>query len=124
MKKVSKLKPQSIEQGIWSQNDNNKINRYLLDEAEMETISQIESILKPFYDHTIKLQSKQCTLSDFFGFLMKIVLTLSKIDEMDNWKEKLLNNPSVLGSVYLDPRFQRALNNEQKQTAILFLKTV
>lgn len=46
------------------------------------------------------------------------------LNELNEWKERLLINPTMLGAVYLDPRFQRALNPEQKKTAILFLRSV
>lgn len=44
------------------------------------------------------------------------------IAEMDSREKMLLRNPAILGAMYLDPRYQRALTDEERTTAIFFLK--
>lgn len=113
--------------------NNRNINGKLLTEFEWENVKQIVDILSSFEKYTLKLQLVQCTLSDFYGFWISIdvklrqknhSLALSLLDQMNNRKEMLLNNPVLIASVYLDPRYQRALDNGQKSTAITFLKTL
>lgn len=91
------------------------------------------NILSPFYKYTLKLQSETCTLSDFFGFWSSLYLKIQKIqhelcneilNEMRLKEELLLNNPVMTASIYLDPRYQRALKSDQKELAIDYLKKV
>lgn len=76
------------------------------------------------------LQSDDCTLSDFFGYWMRIRMKIEKSDhilktnilsEMDRRERALTSSPTILGAVYLDPRYQRFLKRDQKETAIAFL---
>lgn len=116
-----------------SQINNRLINSLLLDESEWEYVSELVKTLHIFNIQTLKLQREQCTLSDFFGYWTKIVLKLSKKDDafsidllnkMNYWRDRLLENAAMLGAIYLDPRYQRGLTAEQKNTAISFLKTL
>lgn len=116
-----------------SQSQNRRIVDLLLNDFEWTSIAEILQILEPFYKYTIKLQSENCTLSDFFGFWTIIRIKLGRInhplsqlmlDEMNDRHTILCENPAVLGAVYLDPRYQRALTVAQKQSAIIFLLNV
>lgn len=87
--------------------------------------------MEPFKKYTVCLQSERCTLSDFFGFWTFLRIITSKrseniarnlIDEMKSREKVLLDNPVVISSIYLDPRYQRVLSNEQKALAVFYLK--
>lgn len=109
-----------------------KIESNLLSESEWTAVEHLISILKPFYDCTIKLQSDNCALSDFYGYWLSISHKLGKIthypdfieklkNQMNDYKDRLLENPVLISAVYLDPRYQRSLSREKRQTAVLFL---
>lgn len=110
----------------------NKIKNELLTLEEWTDVEKLLSILKPFNKYTLKLQSELCTLSDFFGYWISIKLAMNKferielvdliIEEMKKREKTLLDNPLVVAAVYLDPRFQRILNENQKTNAVFFLK--
>lgn len=113
--------------------DNRRLKDISLDQIEWARIDEILHVLEPFFKYTIQLQSEHCTLSDFFGFWKSIQLKLEKIthplslallNEMARRHTCLLENPALLGAVYLDPRFQRTLTPQLQQTAIEFLSTV
>lgn len=110
-----------------------KIKQNLLIQSEWSDIVKIMTTLAPFKKNMLKLQSEQCTLSDFYGFWTLIHLKLGKensplteslINDMMSYHEMLVNNPTVIAAVYLDPRYQRSLSNEKKEMAISFLKAL
>lgn len=113
--------------------ENRKLVDVLLTDVQWEAIGDILKVLEPFFKYTIQLQSEQCTLSDFFGFWKSIELKLHRIvhplsiillQEMTERKATIMGNPALLGAVYLDPRYQRALDDPQRQAAIPFLVAV
>lgn len=109
-----------------------KIDSYLLSESEWTAVERLVSILKPFYNCTIKLQSENCTLSDFYGYWLSISHKLTTIthypdfieklkNQMNDYQNRLLDNPVLISAVYLHPRYQRSLPREKRQIAVLFL---
>lgn len=76
------------------------------------------------------LQSENVTLSDFFGFWTSIRIKASKnqddfsgnlLTEMNEYQNRLFENPALAAALYLDPRYQRALKGDQ-EIAIRFLR--
>lgn len=109
-----------------------KIKNYLLSEEEWIFVEQLLCILRPFYEFTIKLQSEDCTLSDFYGYWMAIIYKLKNLiyqtefiaklkHQMDSYKNQLLNNPVLVSAVYLDPRYQRSLTSDKRDLAVFYL---
>lgn len=101
---------------------------------EWIAVKKCLDVLEPFYKYTLRLQSQSHTLSDFYGNWLHISIKLKKmpdselkriiIDEMEARQVMLLDNPVMISAVFLDPRFQRTLNDEQKKLAIFFLTGV
>lgn len=76
------------------------------------------------------LQNKDYTLGDFYGDWIKTKRNLQKLDHplavsilthMNERENQIMNSKLMLASVYLDPRFNMLLNNNQQQTAQNFL---
>lgn len=116
-----------------TQKENRRLSDVLLNDTQWVALDKILETLEPFFKYTMKLQSEHCTLSDFFGFWKSIEIKLGKMthvlgqvlyNEMARKNTIMMENPTLLGAVYLDPRFQRALSIPQQQTAISFLATV
>lgn len=112
---------------------NNLIKGLLLSESEWEAVVDLKDVLLPFKKYTTKLQAEQCTLSDFFGYWKLIRMKTEKsnhvlrnniLNNMNQREQVLLLNPVILGAVYLDPRYQRTLQPEQKKTAKLYLSNI
>lgn len=104
-----------------------------LNDAEWLQLIEIVKVLEPFNKYTIKLQNGNCTLSDFFGYWTVLTLKLKNPDtplkvyllaHMKKYEQDLLENPLVIASIYMDPRYQRILNAEKKETAFTILKTI
>lgn len=97
---------------------------------EWEAIEDIINILAPFNRYSKKLQSETLTLSDLYGYWMLLRIKVSKSDhelskqlliEMNGTYHKILTeNPAVIATVYLDPRYQRGLG-ARKCLAVTFL---
>lgn len=74
---------------------------------------------------------KYCGLSDFYGYWTSIKLAMEKLsrhdlvrfisDEMNQREQTLFENPVMTSAVFLDPRYQRTLNQDKKDFAIFFL---
>lgn len=101
----------------------------LLTNTEWEEVKHIVMILAPFNKYTKCLQSTNVTLSDFFGYwtMLRIklvksedVLSKNLLVEMNIHHEILMDNPTITGAVYLDPRYQRGLQ-DKKPLALHFL---
>lgn len=98
-------------------------------DIDWEAIEMILNILGPFNKYSKKLQSETVTLSDLYGYWMLLRIKVSKsedelsknlLTEMDTYHKRLMENPAVIGTVYLDPRYQRGLG-AKKSLAITFL---
>lgn len=108
---------------------NKNIRAFLLSESEWDGVHQLVYTLKPFDKYTKALQSERVTLSDFFGYWTMLRIKVAKVNDnlsanlllrMNDYHEMLMENPSILGAVFLDPRYQRGLTNKQP-AAIQFL---
>lgn len=105
----------------------------MLGEEEWIRVSWVVNVLMPFNKYSINLQSINCTLSDFFGFWTSLKLKVKNqeslleqylSENLSYYEADLLENPLVACAVYLDPRFQRALSAEQKETAVDISMTI
>lgn len=92
-----------------------------LNDAEWDAVKEIISILEPFNKYSKKLQSENATLSDFYGYWMMLRIKVSKSDnqlsqqlltQMNRYHNVLIENPTVIGAVFLDPRYQRGLGSK------------
>lgn len=110
----------------------NNIQNLLLNEEDWTEVDRLLSILKYFAVVTEKLQSQNITLSDFFGLWLNIDIKIKRLASTDNFaaslqsqmefrKKDLIENPTMFAAVYMDPRYQVLLKEEQKQTAIEYL---
>lgn len=109
--------------------DNRDLRKLLLTPEEWDHVSQAVDNFRSFNNYSKKLQSITTTLSDFYGYWMIMKIKLSKADdplshnmleEMNKYHDMLMENPVILASLYLDPRYQRGLK-EKKSLAIDFL---
>lgn len=109
----------------------NKIRGSLLTREDWLEVEILINILKPFNKYSKKMQAKSCCLSDFFGYWLSVQLAMEKLgndelallilDEMKNRKQSLFENPVMVSAIYMDPRYQRILDDNQKQLAVYFL---
>lgn len=92
-----------------------------LTEEEWDSVKEIITILEPFNKYSKKLQSEKVTLSDFFGYWTLLRIKVSKSNsqlsqqlliQMNRYHEMLIDNPAVVGAVFLDPRYQRGLGSK------------
>lgn len=100
-----------------------------MNETEWSQVQNIISILEPFNEDSKKLKSKNATLSDFFGYWTILRIKISKSNDqlsqrllvqMDRYHSMLIEHPTMIATVYLDPRFQRGLG-VKKSLAVKFL---
>lgn len=126
MERLHELKPFCL------QHSDDCLKDVMLTDLEWTLLENCISILKPFKKYSTQLQSESSTLSDFFGYwlLLKIslerrtdILSINLLKHMNNRHDTLMNNPVLVACVYLDPRFQRAIQS-QKQLAIEMLKSI
>lgn len=92
-----------------------------LTEAEWDAVEEIISVLEPFNKYSKKLQSENATLSDFFGYWTLLRIKVSKsydqlsqelLTQMNRYHNVLIENPALIGAVFLDPRYQRGLGSK------------
>lgn len=126
----------SLRNFIESEKEDSSISDVLLSDHEWERVKNVTSILESFNKYTKCLQSTRTTLSDFYGFWLKIKLKLqasSSLDpffveiiqkEMESREVLLFDNPTMLGALYLDPRYQCVLTENQKEIAVNHLVTL
>lgn len=112
-----------------SMQDNKDLRKLMLTPEEWDLVLQTVDILRPFNNYSKRLQSTTTTLSDFYGYWMLMKIKVSKavdplscniLAEMNHYHDMLMENPVILASLYLDPRYQRGLK-EKKSLAIDFL---
>lgn len=89
-------------------------------------IDNLLEALKPIKILTRQVQSVQMTLSDFYGHYIKCRLLLSKntsnefaqlLAKSMNMRQSFFTNNILLAAVYLDPRYQVLLSQEDKKNA-------
>ncbi|XP_017470865.1 PREDICTED: uncharacterized protein LOC108362420 [Rhagoletis zephyria] len=93
-------------------------DKFNLNIAEWRDVDELVATLDPIYEATLKLQSSQLFLGDFYILWMQLKLKVQANNSDNNQllfkclekrEERLLNSPSVLACVYLDPRIRRLL---------------
>lgn len=104
------------------------VNKQLyISDTTWTDLKEIVRILKPFYDATIKLQSEQLTMGDFYGEWLECKLFVKKeknpfatdlLRQMMKREEDLFSNTAFLAAMLLDPRWNVALCPSQIETAI------
>lgn len=108
-----------------------EIKPLLLTESEWKEVEILLSILEPFDKYTKRLQAEWCTLSDLYGFWLSLQLKMDqngnslavRIREvMEEYKSSLFDNPITIAAIFLDPRYQRGLTENEKTNAKHFLK--
>ncbi|GLV36174.1 hypothetical protein CBL_21482, partial [Carabus blaptoides fortunei] len=106
---------------------------YYLAENKWEKLNFIVDTLQPLTEATLKLQSEQLTLSDFYGIWIQCKIKLRNLKnffadilshELSIRETSLLESHSLLGAVYLDPRYQILLSTSQKVQAVQHLKNI
>lgn len=106
---------------------------YYFAENKWLKLNLIVDTLQPLTEATLKLQSEQLTLSDFYGIWIHCKIKLRNLknlfadilyNELSNREKSLLQSDSLLGAVYLDPRYQILLSPSQKVQAVQHLKNI
>lgn len=106
---------------------------YYFPEHKWMEINVIVETLQPLKESTIKLQGEQMTLSDFYGIWIQSKLKLQNLknrfadtllDHMCKREVSILESESMLGALYVDPRFQILLNCSQKTKAVKHLTSI
>lgn len=108
-----------------------KIECNLLSTEEWIEVEKLTAILKPFDKYTKLLQKKACCLSEFYGYWLSMQIAMKRfgdddlanfvLEEMKVRENQLFENPVMTSCIYLDPRYQRTLNEQQKKLAVYFL---
>lgn len=106
--------------------DHKLLKDLVLCDAEWESVHELVTILSPFNKCSKRLQSVELSLSDFFGIWTSLRIKLAKrsdefsgivIDQMNKYHTVLMDNPLIVASIYLDPRYQRSLTADKKDLA-------
>lgn len=106
---------------------------YYLAESKWDIINSLVDILAPLNEATMKLQSEQLTLSDFYGIWMQCKLRIQNSEnffgeiffrQLSYRETSLLKSDGLLGAVYLDPRYQILLSSAEKVRAVQHLKKI
>lgn len=93
----------------------------------------IVDTLQPLTEATLKLQSEELTLSDFYGIWTHCKIKLRNLknffadilyNQLSNREALLIEIDSLVGAVYLDPRYQILLSTSQKVQAVQHLKNI
>lgn len=105
---------------------------------EWQVLREMLSALKIPFEVTNAVQNATFTLSDFYGSWLKMERSLNKlvaynslctfaeklIEMVEKRKKSLLNNQALICAVYLDPRFNFKLTQEENQIARLTLENL
>lgn len=115
-----------------------------LTEREWTTVAKVVEVFGSTYEFTKKIQATLCTLSDFYGYWLRMEIAIRKcldtalpdddeiafdlpqkmLDSMQKYRGDLLNNPILLAAVFLDPRFSSYLKMPYKPIAIAKLISI
>lgn len=101
----------------------------LLSDSDWISVDTLTSTLKPFAIVTKKLQCPSTTLSDFYGMWLNLEMktkrlssinTLSRnlLSKMEAFQSILMKTPIIYAALYLDPRYNIVLDDNQKKIAI------
>lgn len=99
-----------------------------------ENVNEIIQTLKPIYIATKDMQNIGYGLADFYVSLLRIEKNLCRaaaidtlnlathlIQELNSRKADLLQTPSMISAIYLDPRIKFKLTSQEKELAKLHL---
>lgn len=93
----------------------------------LEKIKEIVKVLQPSKTATVRMQSEQLTMGDFYGIWMQCKIDTNKIScamsrrlisEMEKREKQLFTNEAFLAAIYLDLRYQIILSSNQKEQAV------
>lgn len=94
---------------------------------EWQAFEEITKILKHPYDATLRMQREQYCPSDFYGDLENLKLELQEFSHNSlaneilrfmEARENKLKTPTVLASVFIDPRYRLLLSESESTIAI------
>lgn len=104
-----------------------------VEESLWQFMLDFKSVFKPLKVATLKLQEEQLPFSDFYKVWLGVKIEIKNInssiaknisDIIDRREKILLSNPVLLSALYLDPRFQFVLKNEEIVIAKNHLKSL
>lgn len=105
----------------------------LLNDDTWNDIAVIISCLEPSQEATVRLQSENITLSDFYSIWLicknkteriHFDLAINIVASMTEREQTLLANKAFLPAIFLDPRLKIILSNEESITAKKLIKDV
>ena len=98
-----------------------------------DAIDDIIQSLRPAKYLTKVLQFEQLTIGDFYYQWTKCILETEKVmvplaqyvaQAMKSRQKNLMDSPHFVGALYLDPRFQVVLSDQEISTAISYLQSI
>lgn len=98
----------------------------ILSDSEWSCLQDIARTLKPAKLATKRLQEEQLLVGDFLEAWLRCKIDTKSINSslaqslytaMEQREEKLFNSPAILCGIFMDPRWQLLLSNEQKLVA-------
>lgn len=100
---------------------------------KLPIIQQLVEVLDIPFKVTKTLQSHTFALSDFYGLWLDMSLKLNMVEnkafatlllqKLENRQSQLLDHPAMLCALFLDPRYNCQLTNEQKVEARKLVKS-
>lgn len=106
---------------------------YCFLEEKWEKLSLMVHTLRPLHEASVKLRSQQITFGDFYGIWIECKIKVRNLKnsfaftlckKFSDTEKSLMERESLLGAVYLDPRYQLLLTVSQKAQAVLHLKNI
>lgn len=103
---------------------------FALSNTEWDSIKTLGEVLYEPYDLTLKIQLDDFTLGDFYGEWLRKKMNLQKMNNemaerllqcMKDQEKRIFENKVLISAVYLDPRFNFLLTEEQQTAAVLHL---
>ncbi|XP_046389430.1 uncharacterized protein LOC124158293 [Ischnura elegans] len=108
--------------------------KVFLSEAEWNELSNMSSALIPCRIAIKKVQAEQLTVGDFLEAWLRCKLTIAGMtsiqlaqdifDAMQRREKTLFHQDTVIGAIYIDPRYQVLLSGDEKGRAIEFLASL
>jgi hypothetical protein len=86
-------------------------------------LEKLQEVLEPVYESTIYYQKAQLTLSEAYAQWIRMELKIKDmcnefsavlLEALKKHSHKMMDNPCVLAGVFLDPRYQKLLETDQK----------
>lgn len=119
--------------GLKDNTEYRKFHKYLLNNSEWIEVESLMSTLKPFAIATKNLQSPTTTLSDYYGMWFNLKLKMERQSRISLLAEHLftelkafeytVDTPIMHAALYMDPRYNILLTEEQKIKAIDLLES-